>query len=808
MSRVIAPKYHAAEGAPRFCDVRVAARAYIERGWRVVPIRVGSKGPDGIKGWTDLRLTLNDIDERFHHPFLNIGILTGEASGGLADVDLDSREAIQLAELWLPRTGTVFGRPGRGRSHYLYILAENHEELRRQCFKDPLATGEKAMLVELRGNGHQTLAPPSCHPDSGELVEWHVLEEPAHISLAELRRSVARIAAGALIARHLRDGERHDTTLALAGFLLRDGRMTVMEGADFLAGVAMAARWDERDARRIVQDTARRLERGETASGGRHLRDHFPGAVLDTAFSWLRTFGLASGKEESSGPASKDWPEPVDLPPITDPVPTLPPELLPVPLRGWLIDIADRLSIPLEFVTLPAVSAAASVTGRTVAIRPKLCDDWTVVPTLWGADVGGPGTLKSPAVSEATRPLNRLAAKARDDFRLRRAEAESEADLLAVRVRALKDELAAAAKSHEEEEVERLKSALTEVRLDQQETPAERRYLTNDSTIEKLGELLNQNPRGLLVLRDELTGWFYSLEKPGRETDRAFFLESWNGDGSFDVDRIGRGSLHVPALTLSIFGGIQPDRLRSFFSGAMANGGEADGLLQRFQLIAWPDDLGEWRLVDRFPDTEAARRAFRIFERLDRLAPADVGAEPEGDREIPFVRFAPEAQALFYEWWPPLMSRVRSAEGQRTPGFTAHLAKYSSLLPKLALVFHLVGVVDGTAQGAVGLEAAKLAAAWTEFLEPHARKVYAPELKGNVTAAYALAEKILAGAVTDRMTVRDVARREWSGLKSSGGVYAALDVLAPVHWTRVEAEETGGRDRTVIRVNPKLRGAK
>ena len=58
--------------------------------------------------------------------------------------------------------------------------------------------------------------------------------------------------------------------------------------------------------------------------------------------------------------------------------------------------------------------AYASVVGRKVAIRPKRRDDWTVVPNLWGTIIGRPGTLKSPALQEALRPLSLLekAAKA------------------------------------------------------------------------------------------------------------------------------------------------------------------------------------------------------------------------------------------------------------------------------------------------------------------------------------------------------------------------------------------------------------
>ncbi len=66
----------------------------------------------------------------------------------------------------------------------------------------------------------------------------------------------------------------------------------------------------------------------------------------------------------------------------------------------------------------------------------------------------------------------------------------------------------------------------------------------HDTTVEKLGELLNQNPRGLLLMRDELSGLLRTLDKPGREGDREFFLEGWNGTGSYTYDRISRGTTH------------------------------------------------------------------------------------------------------------------------------------------------------------------------------------------------------------------------------------------------------------------------
>ena len=533
------------------------------------------------------------------------------------------------------------------------------------------------------------------------------------------------------------------------------------------------------------------------------------------------------------GPRLGEWSEPNALPPVTDSVPTMSLQILPDPFAAWNADVAERLSIPVEYVALPAVAAVGSVIGRAASIRPKRRDDWTVVPTLWGANIGGPGALKSPAIEQALRPIKKLATKARLDFeeRSRTAHgdiAEREARIAAAK-KAIDDavkhkkapadkELAAAMGIEWKDSgltpgdeaalrsgaLEAAKKKLTDLQKEPSVQPIQRRYVTNDATTEKLGELLNENPRGLLLVRDELTGWLFSLEKSGREGDRSFFLESWEGIGSFDVDRIGRGSIHVPALTLSIFGGIQPDRLRQFFSGAMANGGELDGLLQRFQLLAWPDDPGEWLLIDRWPDGEAAKRAFAVFERLDGMDAKEWGAKAEED-EIPFLRFGSDAQPLYDDWLTKLMRRVRSKEFDQAPGFAAHLAKYPSLLPKLALLFHLIGVADGREPGPVSLEAAQLAADWCAFLEAHARKAYAPELKGNVAAAHALSKKILTGAVVDGMTVREVWRCEWSGLRTSEIVHGALDLLEACHWTRVDTVRTSGAPSPTIRINPRLK---
>jgi hypothetical protein len=279
-----------------------------------------------------------------------------------------------------------------------------------------------------------------------------------------------------------------------------------------------------------------------------------------------------------------------------------------------------------------------------------------------------------------------------------------------------------------------------------------------------------------------LSGWLRAQDKAGREGDREFYLEAWNGTRSFTTDRIGRGTMHSPALCLSVFGGIQPGKLKPLVMDALDGGAGDDGLLQRLQLLVWPDRQPPWIAPTGWPDQEARARADAIYAWLDTQSPTTVHANTKG--KIPYVTFTPGAQAVFDEWRDELERRLRSDEAERHPAFTSHLSKYRSLMPALALIFELIALAAGehAATGQVGEPAVRLAAAWCDFLECHARKLYAPKLAGGVATAHLLAAKIKAGLIQDGATIRDIYRAEWSGLRTPDRVMDGAQVLAQHGW--------------------------
>ena len=227
--------------------------------------------------------------------------------------------------------------------------------------------------------------------------------------------------------------------------------------------------------------------------------------------------------------------------------------------------------------------------------------------------------------------------------------------------------------------------------LEEPEPPTRQRYKTNDATIEMLSVLLNQNPRGILIFRDELIGLLVSWDKSGRETDRAFYLEAWNGTGGFTTDRIGRGTIDTQNLCVSLLGGIQPSKLAAYLAQAK-DPLQNDGLIQRFQLLVYPDEPN-WQLIDEAPDLFARNRVYEVYKTLAEMDFKEYGATPGKKR--PYFVFSEEAQKSFNAWLIELQTVKLKDE---TPLMAEHLSKYRSLMPSLALIFHLVECADGKAE--------------------------------------------------------------------------------------------------------------
>ena len=274
-----------------------AAAKYARKGYRPIPVPHREKNP-GIKGWESLRIGESDVRRYFNGKAQNVGILLGEPSQGLTDVDLDCDEARQLAPHVLPKTPCIFGRPGNPQSHWIYV-ADPLVETAKYLETDK----SRKMLVELRSTGAQTIFPPSTH-DSGERIAFiDGAGEPANVEGPYLHALVSKLAAMTLLARHWGTGSRHYTALALSGGLARAG-WAKEDIEQTIEQIADAAGDDEiQDRVRCATTTFDQLAADQKVTGWKTLAKLLDRQTVDRVREWL---GIRGGYEQEQEPNQVD----------------------------------------------------------------------------------------------------------------------------------------------------------------------------------------------------------------------------------------------------------------------------------------------------------------------------------------------------------------------------------------------------------------------------------------------------------------------------------------------------------------------
>ena len=485
-----------------------------------------------------------------------------------------------------------------------------------------------------------------------------------------------------------------------------------------------------------------------------------------------------------------EWDVLLPLPASLPPVPWITVEMMPKELRPWLADIAERMSVPLDFVAIPALVMLGSLIGRKVLVRPEENTEWNEPANLWGAIVDSPGAMKTPAVNQVLAPLREFEKEA-----MVKNKAALDKHVLDLQVHKTAKEAALAGLKKKAGTCDTLdiEQALMGFAVEPPK-PKSKRYIVTDATVEKLGEICADNPNGILYHRDELPTLFADLQREENAASRGFLLTGWTGLESYTFDRIGRGTNYIEAVNISLFGTAQPGPVAKLVQASSVK--HNDGMIQRLQLFVWPDLKGDWIPADRKPDSEARDAAFACCRRLSEMIAEDVGAERDDLGAGPFLRLDSGAQAVLLKYRTELEAKVR---GQSLPEpRAAHLGKYRGLVPRLALVLHLAG--GGT--GRISEEAMRQAVNWAYYLEAHTRRMYASVDIATKDTAHLLLDRIRGGDLRDGFSQRDITQKGWTGLRDTDQVEQALAKLEEFSWLKKSTVHTGGRPKEIYHINP------
>jgi hypothetical protein len=508
--------------------------------------------------------------------------------------------------------------------------------------------------------------------------------------------------------------------------------------------------------------------------------------------------------------APETWPdlEPVEL--DQPRLPKLDTDLIPESIRPWILDNAKRLGVWPEQIFGAATIAAATLIGSAFRIQGKAHDtSYIVLPNLWGMVIAEPGTKKSPAMKIGTKFVDEMErrqlaayADAAPNRRARKQLVERQIAELTKSLDTVKNGAAPSNLGTIEAQLEAL-----ETEADQLDAPAPR-LTFNDATMEILQKMLAQNPNGLAGFFDELGSLFDNLSKTGREAERSFLLQAADGGRPFTIDRIGRGTTHAARVTVSMYGGIQPDVLRDVTRGLTRGTGE-DGLFSRFQLLLKVRAEDQPYEVDAPADEDAENLARATYYKLHDLAGTVMSQRGSGEYET--IRLAPDAQQLMDEYRESLNDRRLELLAAKRRAFAAHVAKSGDRALRLALVLHMIDAAAHAVHTAaapltleVSLDEARSATRLMDFYLQHAADLYevADPLHSKAVDA---ANFILRGKLPHRGTLGNL-QGGVKSIKSAQEARLVAEHLEQRGWLRlVEVKRHGVRTSTLIELHPELR---
>jgi len=331
-----------------------------------------------------------------------------------------------------------------------------------------------------------------------------------------------------------------------------------------------------------------------------------------------------------------------------------------------------------------------------------------------------------------------------------------------------------------------LREQLIELKTQKKQLEGSGRHLiVNDSTIEALGLIQATNPSGVIMYNDELTSIINKLEKPDN-IDRPQYLEMFDGGKPASVARIKRGEFNVLSRTLSIIGGIQPSVLANTIHDATdPTSGKADGFIQRFQMLIAPNPIENFKPHD--VNTEPPAELHELFNYLEDELPKDI----IDDTWNPLIfNGNQEAYNFWLEW---VEKHGKKCSAIKEEYLQAHLIKQKALLTGLALTFALIRKCD-----CVEVQDIKRAAGWCEYLELHARKIYAGTSSANDIFDKIMA-KIKSGDIKDGDTITSIKRRK---LGTGSETENALKELCDSNWIRIDK---GEKKSQIVYISPHIK---
>lgn len=729
------------------------ALEYVQLGLSVIPIRPdGTKAP-AVKSWKPYQESIADNRtlKQWFTPEVGVAIITGEVSGNLEVLDFDDEDAFdQWVDVFIKLDNRAFkekkllavSTPGNG-FHFIYRCPDGIERARKLAqrrIKTSDGKFQTKTLIETRGEGNYIVAPGSpneCHPTCqpytlrlGSFDEIPILTKEDRAFLIGIAEGLNEYVPDKLIVKPTqkrkdgnlrnRPGDHFNEKATWKDVLDVHGWEKVYESNDIKywrrpgktgPGISATTNYAGTDFLYVFSSNALPLE-------GWKAYTKF------SAFTYLNhdgDFSIAAKElaRQGYGNAQTESLDRVALINGTDNVLPFPLEVFPKLLRKFIEETTTSLTCPPDFIAVPMLTVLGTAIGtaRTIAVK----SDWHEAPIIWTATIGDPGSKKSPALSKATSPLNKI----QNGFSRELFEAS-----------------------------QRIKAS-------NEKTPVLQQIFITDSTIEALVDVLHDNPRGIVYKSDELRAWVSSMNqyKGGKGSDRHIWLSLWSGENIIVNRRNRKTALYIPDPFVGVCGGIQPDIL----SDLNDERARQDGFVHRI-LFSYPDAI-----PSKWDETEVSHKTvfpyiFTVRELLKLKLNMVDGKE---DSPIP-IPFSSKGKSAWIRWINTHHQEVNDPNLQ--PALRGPWAKFEAYCARFALILQETRKKCGeTRYEEVDEISVEGATKLVNYFKSHAKRVYP---KFHSTHEDRQIDQILdwirkKGGVS---TVRDIQTNKVGGIKKASEI--------------------------------------
>lgn len=484
-------------------------------------------------------------------------------------------------------------------------------------------------------------------------------------------------------------------------------------------------------------------------------------------------------------PFKSDWPEP-ELsflrPELPNP-PEIPLEVVFGPRWArWIEQAAQCKAAPPDYVTISLLSVAGALIGNTRWVSPW--EGWAEPPVIWAMAIGSPSMNKSPGLDAVLNTLKKMEREARAMMKPEVEEWNQKAEIAKIAEQSWKEAVKAALKAGDVRPAK--PSAANPGRQ-----PIAPRFAIADATVEKIGVILVDQPRGVLLARDELSGWLGGMNRySGGSSDRPFWLEAYGGR-SFSVERMVRQPDYIDHLTVGVLGGIQPEKLKSLLFRS-----DDDGLLARF-IPVWPNAAPILR-----PITGNDGGFLQLA--LQHLLSLEMANDEAGNKHPCFVHFSEAARCRLDEFRQSVRGWETAVEGL----LQSFIGKLPGLTIRISLILAYLDWAGKETEMPSEISQDHFARA-SNFVQtyvlPMARRAYADGSSPKAERAARRLVSIIREQGWQSFTARDVLRLERSLLSDKAQLDPALILLEDANIIRNTPEPPkpkGGRPTKLFTVNP------